>query len=61
MIIIPIQIRDDVLVQIGNLPIDLTEAEARKIARTVMAYATPVETTALAGSPAPTPDAGQAE
>jgi len=39
-IIMPIQIRPDYFVRIANIPHDLTEAEASKIAAVVMALAT---------------------
>lgn len=39
--VLPIAIRADVTVQIGNLPFDLTEAEAKRIANVVLAYAIP--------------------
>lgn len=41
--LVPIALRRDVTVHIGNLPLDLTEAEARKIGAVVLAYAMPVE------------------
>lgn len=37
--VIPIPIRADFVVRV-HIPLDLTEAEARKIANVVMAYAT---------------------
>lgn len=39
--ITPIQIREDHWVRIANLPHDLTEAEARKIADIVIAHVLP--------------------
>lgn len=36
--VVPIPIRSDVTVQIGNLPFDLTVEEARKIANVILAY-----------------------
>lgn len=36
--VVPVGIREDVTVQIGNLPFDLTADEARKIANVVLAY-----------------------
>jgi hypothetical protein len=39
--VLPIAIRADVTVQIGNLPFDLTEAEAKRIANVILAYAVP--------------------
>lgn len=39
--VLPISIRANVTVQIGNLPHDLTEGEARRIANVVLAYAIP--------------------
>lgn len=39
--VLPVMIRPDVTVQIGNLPHDLTEAEARRIANIVLAFAVP--------------------
>jgi hypothetical protein len=38
--ILPIQIREDVTVQIAGIPHDLTREEAAKIARVVLALAT---------------------
>ena len=38
---IPIQVRSDVTVQIRNLPHDLTEAEARRLANIILAHAIP--------------------
>lgn len=40
--ILPIPIRADLSVHIANIPLDLTQAEARKIASVVMALATPI-------------------
>lgn len=37
--IVPIQIREDLVVRIGRIPHDLTRAEADKIARVVSALA----------------------
>jgi hypothetical protein len=39
--ILPIQIREDVTVQIAGIPHDLTREEAQKIARVVLALAEP--------------------
>jgi hypothetical protein len=39
--VLPIAIRADVTVQIGNLPFDLSESEAKRIANVVLAYAIP--------------------
>ena len=39
--VLPIAIRADVTVQVGNLPFDLTEAEAKRIANVILAYAVP--------------------
>ncbi len=41
--VIPIPIRADFTVRI-HIPLDLTKAEAEKIARVILAYATPKET-----------------
>lgn len=49
MVIIPIRIREDVTVQIGDLPADLTPAEARKLCRLIMAYAVDHEVLANEG------------
>jgi hypothetical protein len=38
--ILPVQIREDVTVQIAGIPHDLTREEAAKIARVVLALAT---------------------
>jgi len=40
--ILPIQIRDNVTVQIAGIPHDLTKTEAEKIARVVLALAAPL-------------------
>lgn len=37
--ILPIQIRDDLIVMIAGIPHDLTEKEAKRIAAVVMAHA----------------------
>jgi len=37
--IVPVPIRDDVVVYVANLPLDLNEDEAERIARVVQAYA----------------------
>jgi len=37
--VVPIAIRPDVTVQIGNLPYDLTAGEAKRIANVILAYA----------------------
>ena len=37
--VVPIAIRPDVTVQVGNLPYDLTAAEAKRIANVILAYA----------------------
>ncbi|MBY8826684.1 hypothetical protein [Hephaestia mangrovi] len=39
--VVPVAIRADVIVHIGNLPHDLTEIEARRIANVILAYAIP--------------------
>jgi hypothetical protein len=36
--VIPIAIRDGVIVKVGNLPFDLTADEARKISNVILAY-----------------------
>lgn len=41
-IVVPIQIREDVRVDV-RIPVDLTKAEAERIARVVLAYAEPGE------------------
>lgn len=40
--VIPIQIRQNLTVQVGPVPFDLTKSEATKIANTILALATPV-------------------
>ena len=40
--VVPIKIREDVTVGIAHLPHDLTEAEADKIIRVIMAHAATV-------------------
>ncbi|HET8750472.1 MAG TPA: hypothetical protein VFM42_07005 [Sphingomicrobium sp.] len=39
--VVPVAIRPEVTVQIGNLPFDLTPAEAKRIANVILAYAMP--------------------
>lgn len=39
--LLPVQIRPDVTVIIGPLPLDLTKAEAQRIANIVLAHAEP--------------------
>jgi len=41
--VIPIQIRQNLTVQVGPVPFDLTKSEATKIANTILALATPVD------------------
>ncbi|MFL0356020.1 hypothetical protein ACI5KX_06025 [Erythrobacter sp. GH1-10] len=36
--VVPVPIREDVIVKIGNLPFDLSQDEARKIANVILAY-----------------------
>lgn len=36
--VVPVPIREDVVVKVGNLPFDLTADEARKIANVILAY-----------------------
>lgn len=42
-LIIPIRIREDLVVKVGFLPEDMTKEEADKICRIIMAFATEVE------------------
>ena len=37
--VVPVPIRDDHVVYLANLPLDLSEEEARKIARVIAAFA----------------------
>lgn len=41
--VVPIAIRPDVTVQVGNLPYDLTPSEAKRIANVILAYALAVD------------------
>jgi hypothetical protein len=40
-VVVPIPLRHDLVIRIANIPLDLTEAEARKIAAVVLAHAGP--------------------
>jgi hypothetical protein len=42
--VVPIQIRPDLAISIGPIPLDLTQAEAEKVARVILAYAQMDET-----------------
>ena len=39
--VVPVQIREGLAISFGPVPLDLTRAEAEKLARVILAYAQP--------------------